>query len=888
DATGHYLFPNLSAGNYTLQFTNLPKGYIFTETDATANGGNDANDSDANKSGFTAVVSLAANEQKRTVDAGIYPQGTAVSTASIGNFVWFDTNNDGIQNDSPMTGSDGLGVEGVTVYLYAANNTTTPLASTKTDATGHYLFTGLQAGDYVVGFAPASLPSGYSFSPQNATAATATDATDSDVNAATGLSDAISLRAGEVNTTIDLGIHNAAASAGAIGNFVWYDTDGNGGQDANEPGMAGITINLINDATDQIVRTTTTDNLGHYLFTDVPFGTFHIVFQNIHAGFSFTTANDNTGGITDATDSDAIPTATGTSGASGSITINSGAPTNFTIDAGLITTTRAALGNYVWFDENGDGVQGGGEKGLAGITVSLYDATGSNRIASVITDAEGYYIFTNLIAGNYILGFDNLPDGTSITTKNAASSNSANDSDLNLTSFTDVITLFAGDYNMDIDAGVTIRKAAITGTVWFDTNTAAADGMHDNAERGVAGVIVELRDALTNAIIATTITNTTGFYSFSNLNPGDYYIAFDKSTLPPDFVFVSPNQTTDDIDSDANIITGATPVFSLATGETNTNVAAGIDRKASIGDFVWSDANSNGRQDVGETGIGGVTVNLYSTTDPNIIIATRVTKSDGSYLFANLNPDTYFVEFGAPSGLNPTVKSIGTEDGSDADILTGKTSPTVLARAMNLRTIDAGFTPITLPVKLLYFRGTAKVCAITLNWATATEQNSRSFEVWRSNDQGRTWLLLTTVAAAGTSNIMRSYNFIDAKPNRENYYRLVQIDYDGHKVTYNLAQNITTNGCYEETANGISGLFPNPNATDKVTVKFYTDRNDTEISFELYDIAGKLIETQAKSIVKGANIINIDLSRLTQGTYLIRAIGDDWYSLPERLIKIQE
>ena len=71
-------------------------------------------------------------------------------TATIGNYVWLDANQDGIQ------GAGEGGVAGVMVQLSRADNT--PLTSKLTDGTGKYEFSSLQPGDYFLQF---TLPAGY-------------------------------------------------------------------------------------------------------------------------------------------------------------------------------------------------------------------------------------------------------------------------------------------------------------------------------------------------------------------------------------------------------------------------------------------------------------------------------------------------------------------------------------------------------------------------------------------------------------------------------------------------------------------------------------------------------------------------------------------------------
>ncbi|RLB06963.1 MAG: hypothetical protein DRG27_06915, partial [Deltaproteobacteria bacterium] len=73
-------------------------------------------------------------------------------------------------------------------------------------------------------------------------------------------------------------------------------------------------------------------------------------------------------------------------------------------DIELITApTPVEIGNRVWIDANNDGVQSPDESGISGVDIELYSADGATLIATVETDANGYYIFSN------------NPDGTDTT-----------------------------------------------------------------------------------------------------------------------------------------------------------------------------------------------------------------------------------------------------------------------------------------------------------------------------------------------------------------------------------------------------------------------------------------------------------------------------------------
>jgi protocatechuate 3,4-dioxygenase beta subunit len=203
DSSGYYQFTGLTAGNYKLQFV-APYGYSFTLQDQ---GADDTLDSDADASGLTVVYSLAANQQRTDVDAGLIytgSGGSGGSGGSIGNYVWNDANADGIQD----SGEWGLG--GVTVNLLDEYGNW--LNSTTTDSSGYYQFTGLTAGNYRLEFVA---PLGYQFSPKDQ----GTDDTlDSDADPITGWTAVLILSANQTRTDVDAGlIYSGSGGSGGSG-----------------------------------------------------------------------------------------------------------------------------------------------------------------------------------------------------------------------------------------------------------------------------------------------------------------------------------------------------------------------------------------------------------------------------------------------------------------------------------------------------------------------------------------------------------------------------------------------------------------------------------------------------------------------------------------------
>jgi hypothetical protein len=589
DANGNYKFVDLIDGNYIVEFANIPAGYSFTNQDAVL--ATDATDSDAKTTtGRTGVINIDAGGLSPTtvnitnVDAGI-SQGTAAGTASLGNRVWYDVNDNGLQD------AGELGVSNVRCELLdgagAAVDSDPVTAGVQpyivyTNGLGEYLFTGLAAGDYTVRFS--NFPAGYTSAAANANAGT-NDAVDADASftgasvtaTTTATTGTYTLQTGEDNLTVDMRIVPAAGT-NSVGNFVWNDQNGDGKQDAGEPGVQGVTVTLYTNGADGIAGTaddvvagvTTTDSLGRYSFVGLPNGNYNVGFSNLPAGFNFTAQNVPTSTAANGSDASDAGGRTGTVALTGGTNIQD-------LDAGIVTT-RAALGNFVWLDTNGDGIQDATEPGVSGVTVTLFAADGTTVLASTITDEKGKYYFGNLTPGSYVVGFTTVPANLVYTQQNTPGDNQNNtNSDANpVTGKTAVIALVAGETDLTIDAGLKPnRDASVGDLVWNDLN---GDGIQNANEPGIPGIIVTLYDAANNPV-GTAVTDGNGKYLISNVPAGTgYYIVF--SNLPGTALFTSRTDNVSNADgtlgSDPDAGTGRTSAFNLTAGQYLPNVDAGI------------------------------------------------------------------------------------------------------------------------------------------------------------------------------------------------------------------------------------------------------------------------------------------------------------------------
>ncbi len=471
---------------------------------------------------------------------------------------------------------------------------------------------------------------------------------------------------------------------GSLGNFVWEDKNANGKQDADEPGISGVTVELYNQTSTTLLASTTTTVGGLYSFTGLTDGSYTVKFVT-PAGFQPTSQTAT--GVSDDMNSDA-----GLNGLTRVYTIDTSQPesstarNNPTVDAGFIKP--ASLGNYVFADNDRNGVQSPGDTPISGVTVNLL--LNGTVVATTTTDASGLYSFTGLTPGLtnvYSVSFT-APAGLTATTPRSGTDNTI-DSDADLvTGLSGSVTLTSGETNTTIDAGYQRLTAGLGDYVWEDKN---ANGQQDAGEPPISGVTVSLR--LNGLEIATTTTNASGFYSFTGLTPGSTNVYSVSFSTPTGFSGTVANIGPDATDSDANPSTGVTGSYTLAANEFNTTVDAGFIKPASLGNYVFADNDRNGVQSPGDTPISGVTVNLLLN---GTVVATTTTDASGLYSFTGLTPgltNVYSVSFTAPAGLTATTPRSGTDNtiDSDADLVTGLSGSVTLTSGETNTTIDAGY-----------------------------------------------------------------------------------------------------------------------------------------------------------------------------------------------------
>ncbi len=645
----------------------------LTRSNIQGNGAEDISDNDAtiNSSGYPMISFTTGTSGQNNHDLDF---GFSAAYATLGNRVWFDENNNG---DFDEAASNGL--NGVTVNLYKESSPGSGVYNLfKTEVTaddqsgnpGFYEFVVLDAANYKVQFVTAASE----LSIYNPAAGVDNN---SDANPANGFTEAFALNpAGtglqKVNYTLDAGIKVVK-----IGDYVWMDANGDGLQDAAETGIAGVELQLFDNAGNAVYVCKSENEATNFSSTSNNTGSYGF-------GSSWTLSGTNTaisGGEL------------AVSGATGDAQRLVVKPTLFTVDTVKVsfdlkttdltsgetflaqyyngtawvtlgTYTSADLSSsYTTFSYSSKTIPGllniqsiRFKEGVYADAKLVYvdnlniEFKQTCKLAKVTTDASGEYSFNNLehdLQANtqYEIRIAKTQTGltdntiTVTTSGNTATDNNGTSQSTYYTS--GLITSPAVGSDLSIDFG--FIGYTVGNTVWWDANN---NGTKDAGEAGIGGVNMALLNS-DGSLRATTTTDANGKYYFSGLPAGNYQVAITSSLTSGVLKggSIPTTTTTADVDNNNNgsatnpnsgnpaavTFASISEVFTLGgkseptnesdedpntnqpDNQSNLTIDFGVYRFA-IGDYVWLDADFDGIQDSDETGIAGIEVELYNAS----------------------------------------------------------------------------------------------------------------------------------------------------------------------------------------------------------------------------------------------------------------------------------
>ncbi|WP_456320478.1 SdrD B-like domain-containing protein [Roseimaritima sediminicola] len=445
----------------------------------------------------------------------------------------------------------------------------------------------------------------------------------------------------------------------SIAGTVWVDNDLNLQQDPGEVGLAGVALTLLqlDAASGRFVDTgfrATTDASGHYKFdTDLGLmpGTFQVVQDQPDGYFSVGSVPGFIAGET-----------VGTSQSADILT-------GILIPKGDLHAARydfaeaqaSSVSGFVYRDDSDDGIRDADEPGLAGVRIRLVPEQTLGTQATVVqtTDENGFYRFENLSPGQYRIEqldqFDGLTDGldTAGTVDGRTVGRADNPGDT-----IRGLVLAGNQRGLEYNFGE-LPLGSIGGMVYLLGPGEDCDGYTPGVDRPLPGVTVVLQDDRGETVTQTT-TDAQGEYLFDQVPKGTYTILeftpdglLDGQAMVGRVANVSVGQAVDG---------GRIEHLVLPAGGNAVRYDFCEAAPATLGGFVYHDADDDGNRDSGEQGIADTLIELVDENGQ--VIATTRTDASGQYRFVDILPGTYHVRQQQPAGYYDGLDSAGTVDGT--------------------------------------------------------------------------------------------------------------------------------------------------------------------------------------------------------------------------------
>jgi hypothetical protein len=300
-------------------------------------------------------------------------------------------------------------------------------------------------------------------------------------------------------------------------------------------------------------------------------------------------------------------------------------------------------------------------------------------------------------------------------------------------------------------------------------SAASLDGSSFFLAGSNGGVRYATSGAGSSSIISPTITNTRVVHVYRN----QVYFSTGSGATPGIYVVGAASNTSTGQVASSFINTGVVTTSNGTVGSPYGFVL--LDRDATIpgidAAYIADDGIGGSAGGIQKWSFDGTTWTKQGTIGAAYRGLTGTLNSDGNVIIYATTPTS--------AGGNQVVVVTDTNPYNAAPSTTLVTTRITAVANQALRGVD--FTPgttVALPVELTSFTATHTAAGTYLHWTTASELNSKRFEVERSID-GRTFTTIASKQAGGTTAQPSSYTTLDKEALASlSYYRLKQVDWD--------------------------------------------------------------------------------------------------------------
>jgi len=283
------------------------------------------------------------------------------------------------------------------------------------------------------------------------------------------------------------------------------------------------------------------------------------------------------------------------------------------LDAHIYVSNPASLEGHLYYDADLSAQQGTDEANAEYRSLTLW--RGQQHISDLTTDPQGNFSLENLVPGEYTLAVS-LNENEILT---------GHTSESGIWELPLVLEDWDSIHHLQISLPI-FQYASLSGEFWS----------LDGSKNGLANIPVSLLGTDGN-IVTTVQSDAEGAFQFTRLLPGQYTLS---AALADGYVFAR-SQDIQYQDSCIYVLPdGAvhSTTLPIAMGDDISGINIGIGAMGGIGDYAWLDENKNGMQDIGESPMPGIQIELYQHGK---LIASTETDVYGFYRLSGLYPGEY-------------------------------------------------------------------------------------------------------------------------------------------------------------------------------------------------------------------------------------------------------